>query len=107
MRHPPTSHYLYSLHPPSKVYCDSFKCPDDYILIDDAEDVKCKWGKCKTSQCCDLVCSSFDCPKYYELIDDADTTVCKDDKCTKDRCCEKGETYARYCRSCTGLTYSS
>ena len=57
------------------------------------------WGKCKKSQCCDLVCSSFDCPKYYDLIDDADTTVCKDDKCTKDQCCEKGEAYAKCCRS--------
>ena len=74
-----------------------------YILIDDADEVKCKWGKCTKSLCCDKVCSSFDCPKYYKLIDDADTIVCKDDTCTKDQCCEKGETHPTSYRSSTGF----
>ena len=74
-----------------------------YILIDDADEVKCKWGKCTKSLCCYKVCSSFDCPKYYKLIDDAYTTVCKDDKCTKDQCCEKGEMHPTSYRSSTGF----
>ena len=91
LRRPPTTPDYYSLHPPQRVYCDSYDCPYGYALIDKADDVKCKWGKCKKSQCCDKVCSSYDCPDYYEPVDHADTTVCKDYKCTKDQCCEKGE----------------
>ena len=81
--------------PAQNVYCDSYKCSYGYALIDNADDVECKRGKCKESQCCDKVCSSYDCPKYYELVHDADSTVCKDYKCTKDQCCKKGETYSK------------
>ena len=77
--------------PAQNVYCDSYKCSYGYALIDNADDVECKRGKCKESQCCDKVCSSYDCPKYYELVHDAGSTVCKDYKCTKDQCCKKGE----------------
>ena len=86
-----TQPHLYLLLLLQKVYCDSYKCPYGYALVDDAAYMKCKWGKCDKSQSCDKVISSYDCPKYYELVDDADDTVCKNNKCTKDQCCEKGE----------------
>ena len=35
-----------------KVYCDSYDCPYGYTLIDNADDVKCKGGKCSKDQCC-------------------------------------------------------
>ena len=34
------------------VYCDSYDCPYGYTLIDNADDVKCKGGKCSKDQCC-------------------------------------------------------
>ena len=81
-----------SIYVSDTVYCDSYKCPYGYALIDDADHEECKYGKCEKSKCCDKVCSSYDCPKYYEPVDDSDTTVCKDSKCTKEECCKKGET---------------
>ena len=36
-----------------KVYCDSYDCPYGYDLIDDAEHVKCEWGKCSKDKCCE------------------------------------------------------
>ena len=35
-----------------KVYCDSYDCPDNYKLVDDADDVVCKDKKCTKDQCC-------------------------------------------------------
>ena len=37
---------------PQRVYCDSYDCLYGYALIDNAEDVKCKGGKCSKDQCC-------------------------------------------------------
>ena len=85
-----------SIYVSDTVYCDSYKCPYGYALIDDADREECKYGKCEKSKCCNKVCSSYDCPKYYEPVDDSDTTVCKDNKCTKDQCCQKGETPPEY-----------
>ena len=69
-----------------------------YAVVDDADYIKCNWGKCDKSKCCAKVCSSYDCPKYYELVDDANDVVCKANKCTKDQCCEKGEACFEYIR---------
>ena len=35
-----------------KVYCDSYDCPDNYKLVDNADDVLCKDKKCTKDQCC-------------------------------------------------------
>ena len=35
-----------------KVYCDSYDCPKDYKLVDNADDVACKDKKCTKDQCC-------------------------------------------------------
>ena len=35
-----------------KVYCDSYDCPDNYKLLDDADDIMCKDKKCTKDQCC-------------------------------------------------------
>ena len=36
-----------------KVYCDSYDCPDNYKLVDDADDVLCKDKKSTKDQCCE------------------------------------------------------
>ena len=35
-----------------KVYCDSYDCPDNYKLVDDADDIMCKDKKCTKDKCC-------------------------------------------------------
>ena len=35
-----------------KVCCDSYDCPKNYKLEDDADDIKCKGGKYTKDQCC-------------------------------------------------------
>ena len=35
-----------------KVYCDSYDCPKNYKLVDNADDVVCKDKKCTKDQCC-------------------------------------------------------
>ena len=35
-----------------KVYCDSYDCPKNYKLVDNADDVACKDKKCTKDQCC-------------------------------------------------------
>ena len=75
----------------ASVYCDSYDCPSGYTLIDDADGVKCKKGKCKRSTCCNKACSSFGCPSNQSPIEDADTTACRNDKCRKSQCCEQSE----------------
>ena len=51
-----------------KVYCDSYDCPDNYKLVDDADNVVCKYKKCTTDQCCKKCQSS---PKHT-LIEGGD-----------------------------------
>ena len=45
-----------------KVYCDSYDCPDNYKLVDDADDIRCKGGKCSKDQCCE---KGEESPKTY------------------------------------------
>ena len=42
-----------SIFASDKVYCDSYDCPDNYKLVDDADDVVCKDKKCTKDQCCE------------------------------------------------------
>ena len=35
-------HQTMSIFVSDKVYCDSYNCPDNYKLVDDADDVMCK-----------------------------------------------------------------
>ena len=35
-----------------KVYCDYYDCPDNYKLVDDADDIMCKDKKCTKDKCC-------------------------------------------------------
>ena len=56
----------------NKVYCDSYDCPKSYKLVDDADDIKCKGGKCTKDQCCKKREKS---PKYT-LGDVGDDTKC-------------------------------
>ena len=74
--------------PSDKVYCDSYDCPYGYYLIDDADEVECKWGKCKKSQCCERVCSSYKCPKHYTWKSGYEKIKCNDSGCTTDKCCK-------------------
>ena len=46
------------------VYCDSYDCPKNYKLVDDADNVVCKYKKCTTDQCCKKCQSS---PKHTLL----------------------------------------
>lgn len=69
-------------------YCDSVHCPHGHTLIDDADHVECKSGKCKESQCCKPVCSYYKCPKHYSLKDDSDKIKCHSTGCTTDKCCD-------------------
>ena len=55
-----------------KVYCNSYDCPDNYKLVDDADDVKCKGGRCSKDQCCT---GGEESPKHT-LRDVADDTTC-------------------------------
>ena len=71
-----------------KVYCDSYKCPHGYYLIDDADDVECKWGRCRKYKCCERYCSSYKCPKHYTWKSGYEKIKCKDSWCTTDKCCE-------------------
>ena len=73
------------------VSCESYDCPTGYSLIDDADSMKCKKGKCTRSVCCNTFCSSFDCPSNFSPVEDSDTTVCKNDKCSRGQCCEQSE----------------
>ena len=41
-----------SMYASDKVYCDSYDCPDNYKLVDDADDIMCKDKKCTKDQCC-------------------------------------------------------
>ena len=70
------------------VYCDSYKCPYGYALIDDADHEECKYGKCEKSKCCDKVCSSVDYPKHYKLKNGYDKIKCDYSGCTTDKCCK-------------------
>ena len=45
-----------------KVYCDSYDCPDNYKLVDDADDIMCKNKKCTKDKCCEKGEAS---PKTY------------------------------------------
>ena len=46
-----------------KVYCDSYDCPDNYKLVDDADDIMCKDKKCTKDKCCEK--GEVSSPAYY------------------------------------------
>ena len=41
-----------SIFASDKAYCDSYDCPDNYKLVDDADDIMCKDKKCTKDKCC-------------------------------------------------------
>ena len=53
-----------------KVYCDSYDCPKDYKLVDNADDVVCKDKKCTKDQCCKKGEESL----KHTLLEDGDHT---------------------------------
>ena len=46
-------HQTISIFVSDKVYCDSYDCPDNYKLVDDADDIMCKDKKCTKDKCCE------------------------------------------------------
>lgn len=72
-------------------YCSSYNCKHGYVLIHDADEVECKWGRCKEYQCCEpeLVCSSYHCPKKYYAKSGSDDIKCHKSGCTTDYCCDR------------------
>ena len=74
--------------PSEKKYCDSYDCPHGYDLVDDADDVECKKGKCTESQCCKKVCLYYKCPNYCTPKSGSDKIKCDYSGCTTDKCCD-------------------
>ena len=58
------------MHASDKVYCDSYDCPDNYKLVDDADDIMCKDKKCTKDKCCE---KGEDFPKHT-FLDGGDNT---------------------------------
>ena len=50
-----------------KVYCDTYYCPKDYKLVDNADDVYCKDKKCTKDQCCKKGCRLYTSPSPRDL----------------------------------------
>ena len=85
---PQTNCTLRFRKPSEKKYCDSYDCPYGYDLVDDADHVDCKKGKCTESQCCKKVCLYYKCPNYCTPKSGSDKIKCDFSGCTTDKCCD-------------------